>query len=286
LLPEAVGDEVARESATIRQAVGTLSFSDASVIVVLSPHAKSTGVYRSIEGSLDDFSVRGVDLEWPTDRSAVNALAELWGEPVLKDPVDHGVLVALKLLAAADKPVIAAGIRETESSGPQLNGHPDEPGGAPGASGATGATGATRARDAGGMGAGEQRPPRDEEQLIGTQAASGAIAEGISFGRALLRFAQEMSVAFVASAHTSSALLPRAPLTERAEAKPVEAAVMDALGSDASRIETSLMDLWVQGGSCSVGSVAAYGEVFGGRGSEILAYGYPFGVGYVVARVV
>jgi hypothetical protein len=106
----------------------------------------------------------------------------------------------------------------------------------------------------------------------------------VAFGEAVLRWSSDRAIAFIVSAHTSSALSARAPLTERAAAKPVEIDVLRALGTDPSGLLSSLHDLWQLGGSCSPGTLAAYASVFGGRSSEVLAYDSPFGVGYVVAR--
>jgi hypothetical protein len=234
LLPEVVGHGVAAETEDIRNALGTLSFDSVNLVVVLSPHAHATGVYDSVAGDLDNFGVSGIELERPADPDAVSTLAATWGKPVLREPIDHGVLIPLKALATGPTPVVAAGLAGTD----------------------------------------EEATPPDE-----------AIAAGMAFADAIVELSRDRSLCLVVSAQTSSALTPRAPLTERAEAKPVEADVLRALGGDPSALRGSVRDLWRLGGSCSPGTLAAYGQVFAGRESEVLAYMYPFGVGYVVARV-
>jgi len=119
----------------------------------------------------------------------------------------------------------------------------------------------------------------------GAASPDEAIGAGLAFSGAIAELSRDRSLYLVVSAHTSSALTPRAPLTERAEAKPVEADVLRALAGDPSTLQDSVRDLWRVGGSCSPGTLAAYGRVFAGRVSEVLAYACPFGVGYVVARV-
>jgi hypothetical protein len=119
----------------------------------------------------------------------------------------------------------------------------------------------------------------------GAASPEEAIAAGFTFAEAITELSRDRSLVLVVSAHTSCALTPRAPLTERAEAKPVESDIVRALGGDPYALGDSVRDLWRLGGSCSPGSLAAYGRVFAGRQSEVLAYAYPFGVGYVVARV-
>lgn len=234
LLPEVVGHGVAAETEDIRRALATLSFVGVDLVVVLSPHARATGVYDLVAGDLNDFGVPGIELERPSDPDVVSTLAAMWDKPVRREPIDHGVLIPLKTLATGATPVVAAGLAGS-----------------------------------------------DEE----TTTPEEAVADGVSFGAAIERLSREMTLCLVVSAQTSCALTPRAPLTERAEAKPVEADVVRALGGDPSALGDSVRDLWRLGGSCSPGTLAAYGRVFAGRASEILAYTYPFGVGYVVARV-
>lgn len=234
LLPEVVGYAVAAETDQIRAALASLSFDDADLVVVLSPHARATGVYDAVVGNLDDFGVPGIKLQRPSDADAGRTLAEMWAKPVQHEPVDHGALIPLKTLATGATPVVVAGVGSADEGATS----PDE-----------------------------------------------AIADGLSFGAAIERLSHEVTLCLVVSAHTSCALTPRAPLTERSEAKPVEADVVRALGADPSALGDSLRDLWRLGGSCSPGTLAAYGRVFAARRSDVLAYTYPFGVGYVVARV-
>jgi hypothetical protein len=236
LLLEVAGNQLAGETEDVRTALGSLAFDGLDVVVLLSPHAPASGIYSSVAGALDDFGVSGVELHRPTKDSLLTALAEIWGQQVLDEPVDHGALVPLMLLATGDTPIVAAGLREIDDNDPG--------------------------------------------------SVTEAIADGLSFGRAVQQLAGDATVAFVASAQTSAALTPRAPLTERAQAKPVEADVLRALRGDPSILQASLDDLWSRAGSCSPGTFAAYGCVFGGRSSEVMDYTYPFGVGYVVARVV
>jgi aromatic ring-opening dioxygenase LigB subunit len=234
LLPEVSGDEVAAQTKAIRRALGTIAFDDVELIVLLSPHSRETGVYSAVAGSLDDFSVPGVELRRPTHAGAVDSLTAMWDKPALPAPVDHGVVVPLMLLASARTPVVAAGLAEV-----------------------------------------------DEE----TGSFDRARAHAVSFARAIARLSNESRLLLVVSAQTACALTPRAPLTERAEAKQTESEVIAALRGDPGSLRGSLEDLWKRGGSCSPGALAVYAEVFSGRASEVLAYEYPFGVGYVVARV-
>jgi aromatic ring-opening dioxygenase LigB subunit len=234
LLPEAVGGEVAARTETVRSALRSLSFSDADLVVLLSPHAPQTGVYTSVTGSLAGFSIPGVELSRSSDPGAIGALAELWNKPVQEGPVDHGTLIPLSLLNTGEAEIVAAGLREV----------------------------------------------REED----VRSFEIAVADGLSFAEAVGGLARKRRIGVVVSAHTSSALSPRAPLTERVEAKPAEGHVLRALDKDPSELSEVLEELWRLGGSCSPGTLTAYAAVFGGGRSEVIAYEHPFGVGYVVAR--
>jgi aromatic ring-opening dioxygenase LigB subunit len=233
LLPEVVGEDVAAETEAVRTQLRSLSLDDADLVVVLSPHARTSGVYGSVVGTLQDFGVPGIEVQRQTDANAVRALADLWNRPVRDSPIDHGVLVPLMMLPTGEIPIVAAGIMEA------------------------------------------QAPASFDE----------AIADALTLAEAIVTFARDRSIWLVISAHTSSALTARAPLTEREEAKMVEIAVLEALRGDPSTLESSIRALWSDGGSCSPGTLAVVARVFAGRTSEVLAYQHPFGVGYAVARM-
>jgi hypothetical protein len=236
LLTQVVGEEIASETEDVRTALASLSFAGVDAIVLLSPHARASGVYGSVAGSLDGFGVPGIEVQRPSNDSLLTRLAEMWGREVRREPVDHGVLVPLVLLPTGDTPIVAAGLCEIHDHDPA--------------------------------------------------SIHRAIADGVSFARALGQLDGDATVALVVSAQTSAALTPRAPLTERTEAKPVEADVLRALRGDPAELQASLPDLWQRCGSCSPGTLAAYGSVFAGKRSDVLAYSFPFGVGYVVACAV
>jgi aromatic ring-opening dioxygenase LigB subunit len=90
-------------------------------------------------------------------------------------------------------------------------------------------------------------------------------------------------IAFVASLNTSTALSPRAPLTDRPEGRALDAAVLDRL-SGTSKLTGIPDEMWVSGGSCGAGPFAAWTLLCAGMGLVELSYESPFGVGYVVAN--
>ena len=93
------------------------------------------------------------------------------------------------------------------------------------------------------------------------------------------------SAVFIASAHTSAALSPRAPVTGLVLARATEQEALESLRGDAGSLCTTVGKLLTLGGTCSAGSLTAFGHRFGGRTTDVLAYGCPFGVGYLVASV-
>ena len=91
LLPELESPEVADAARSVREAVRTIDFGDADLLVVVSPHGPETGAYEDLSGDLSTFGVDGVEVNAIT--SAVPGLG------AVKQPVDHGVLVPLRLLS-------------------------------------------------------------------------------------------------------------------------------------------------------------------------------------------
>jgi aromatic ring-opening dioxygenase LigB subunit len=116
-------------------------------------------------------------------------------------------------------------------------------------------------------------------------ALGDALAAGLALGGAVERLAEHGRVRLVASAHTSAALSPRAPLTERPEARATEERVLEALGSEAGGLVALSRSLWIDGGACGVAVLAMLGRLFSGRGADIVFYECPVGIGYVVASV-
>ncbi|MGH2693462.1 MAG: hypothetical protein ACRDJJ_01475 [Actinomycetota bacterium] len=115
LLPELNSDEVAESALRIRTTCADIHFEGADAVVVLSPHARASCVYASARGSLDGFGVAGASVDATTDEVLARALAEAWGVPLVDEPADHGVVVALRLLEGLGAPVVAAGVGETRS---------------------------------------------------------------------------------------------------------------------------------------------------------------------------
>ena len=99
------------------------------------------------------------------------------------------------------------------------------------------------------------------------------------------KLAKERSVAFLASAHTSAGLTPRAPLTELDAAKALDAEIIDALATDVGGLSAIPADRWAAAGSCGAGPLLVFAKLFSGRPAEVEAYEAPFGVGYLVAGV-
>jgi hypothetical protein len=86
----------------IWDALGRIRFEE-ELVIVLSPHAERTGVYRSLEGSLSGFGLPHVGGQFA---AAVGSDLPLsW----LDTPLDHGVLVPL-LLFRAPNDAIAIGL--------------------------------------------------------------------------------------------------------------------------------------------------------------------------------
>jgi hypothetical protein len=105
------------------------------------------------------------------------------------------------------------------------------------------------------------------------------------FASALAEVVIGRKTALVASINTSAGLSPRAPLTEIAGARTLEARFRKTLEADAGRIDGVVRELASTGGSCAAGPLLVFGALFAGREVDVLAHSWPVGVGYVVAAV-
>ncbi|MGH2747073.1 MAG: hypothetical protein ACRDKB_03995 [Actinomycetota bacterium] len=110
LLPEVSPGHVAATD-SIRSALGSLSFDEVDVIVLVTPHGPATGVYEDVKGSLDGFGVFGISLECATDAVFRDELTAAWGVPIIDEPVDHGALVPILILSPR-VPVVVASVGE------------------------------------------------------------------------------------------------------------------------------------------------------------------------------
>lgn len=105
------------------------------------------------------------------------------------------------------------------------------------------------------------------------------------FAAAVAAIASTRPIALLASANTSAALSPRAPLTERPEALAVEAELLAGIAEDCSAARELAPAMTTAGGSCAAGPLTVLGTLFAGHRAEVLAHEAPLGVGYLVAAV-
>jgi hypothetical protein len=227
------------------RAGGRYDLGRADVLVIASPHGRSTGIYATIDGSLEGFGAGLPGLEAPGDEDAAELMAAHSGLPFGAGPVDHGVVVPLLLLVGGPDPDEDGSI-ETEVLSPLkvppivacVQGEDDDP-----------------------------------------------FAFGRAVAQAATQLAKERSVAILASAHTSAGLTPRAPLTELEGARDFDDAILATLGRDAGGLADADAAAWAAQGSCGAGPLTAFGHLFKGSAAEVLSYESPFGVGYLVAGV-
>lgn len=115
------------------------------------------------------------------------------------------------------------------------------------------------------------------------RSAQEAIEEASVLADAVRTAFGDREVAFVASAHGSAALSPRAPLTERPEGIELEKRLHAALLDDVSQLTAMGAREWEGAGCCGAGPLTALALLVSGP-AELLAYDAPFGVGYLAAR--
>jgi hypothetical protein len=115
-------------------------------------------------------------------------------------------------------------------------------------------------------------------------SVSSALDAGRSFAAAVTELSQQRDLIVAASAHTSAALSPAAPLTDRPAGHELERKVTEALGSDLGLLSEIEEDLWVDSGACGAGPLHAFGLLFAGRSANTIFREAPFGVGYLLAQ--
>lgn len=101
-----------RARTSLTEALDALDASGAEVVLVVSPHGRRAGVYRSTSGSLNGFGVQGVTLSARSRPEVAERIADRWGGELLDEPADHGVVVPA-LLARWEGPVVAVALPET-----------------------------------------------------------------------------------------------------------------------------------------------------------------------------
>ena len=112
LLPELASDETRAASASVTDALGAIGFDAFDLIIIVSPHGHRSGVYCDLKGSLVGFGYPTIGLEGSSDRVVAARLADSWGQPLLDEPIDHGILVPLAMTGSA-VPVVGLCFRET-----------------------------------------------------------------------------------------------------------------------------------------------------------------------------
>lgn len=119
----------------------------------------------------------------------------------------------------------------------------------------------------------------NEVVVVGVSDVSDAA--GVS--RALGVLAADTEVFVVVSANTSARLTERAPLPYSYDAVRLESRLIAELETDCKVATMMATELAEVGGSRSAPTLAVFGELFAGVRGDVLAYGSPFGVGYLVA---
>lgn len=112
LLPELASDETLAASSAISKAVRAIGFETFDLIIMVSPHGRRSGVYRDLKGSLAGFGYPRIEFEGSSNQAVAARLADGWDQPLLNDPVDHGILVPAALCLSS-APVVGVTFRET-----------------------------------------------------------------------------------------------------------------------------------------------------------------------------
>jgi hypothetical protein len=113
LLPELESPEVAVAAERVRRAVVDLELPDVDAVIVISPHARRTGLYHSGSGSLAPMGRPDIEITVDTADELIHEAARVSGLPLLDDDLDHGIVVPLRLRDWG-APVAGIGIGEDD----------------------------------------------------------------------------------------------------------------------------------------------------------------------------
>jgi len=107
------------EGRRVRKAIEELDFSKTDVVVLVSPHAPTAGIYERCEGSLRGFGIDDAEAARDTDAGLSRALSLAWGREPIDGPIDFGIVVPLLLGVGGDLPMVAASLPQTTGPRPR-----------------------------------------------------------------------------------------------------------------------------------------------------------------------
>ncbi len=105
------------EARRVRKALDELDFSGADVIILVSPHGPTAGIYERNEGSLRGFGIDGFEVECETDAELGLSLGRVWEQPQIEAGLDFGIVVPLLLGLGDGRPVVAVSLPQTTGPG-------------------------------------------------------------------------------------------------------------------------------------------------------------------------
>lgn len=88
----------AETTSAIRTAVDKIDPGETDVLVIVSPHGRTTGIYSTPTGSLQEFGIPGIDFSFTPGSEVAADLAARWDRPLIDEPIDHGCSVPRALL--------------------------------------------------------------------------------------------------------------------------------------------------------------------------------------------
>jgi aromatic ring-opening dioxygenase LigB subunit len=123
-------------------------------------------------------------------------------------------------------------------------------------------------------------------ECTGPQAVTDVatvLAAARQLAAALVALASDRDIYVIASAHTSAALSPQAPLLERPEGIDLDQRIAQAVTNDPAELTRIEPETWERGGSCGAGSLSVFGALSDGRSPTVWSHEASFGVGYLTA---
>lgn len=118
----------------------------------------------------------------------------------------------------------------------------------------------------------------------GAAPVEEAIDAARDFAIAIKATVADRDLIVAASAHTSAALSPAAPLTDKPAGHELEKQISYALEEDLGLLAAIDVELWTEAGACGAGPLTAFGLLFAGQTARVTFREAPFGVGYLLAQ--
>lgn len=108
LLPEVSGPRIVERAGDLLEPLRRFRLPEVDAVVIVSPHGSAAGVYEQTSGDLAGFGCPEVAARTIDAVGLQAEIARVWSTAPLVSPLDHGIVVPLRLGVVPDVPAVAA----------------------------------------------------------------------------------------------------------------------------------------------------------------------------------